>query len=190
LNNQADMQPIPYNAQIDPAVIHRGPPTKAAPGFTLIELIAVIALITLMLGFATPRLAANLLEDQTKKASRWLLLTIPALKMKAVSEGRIYRLKIDLSGRRLWSMNDDMNEEQLEAAAEKSYQMPDEVWVMDVAFADDRRTNSGEAEIVFSPQGYSDQAIIHLENRDGARRSFLIEPFLPNVKMVDGYVEG
>ena len=47
------MQPIPYNAQIDPAVIHRGPPTKAAPGFTLIELIAVIALITLMLGFAT-----------------------------------------------------------------------------------------------------------------------------------------
>ncbi|MBU1161919.1 MAG: prepilin-type N-terminal cleavage/methylation domain-containing protein, partial [Proteobacteria bacterium] len=46
-------------------------------GFTLIELIVVISLISIMLFFAIPRFQSNVLSDSTKEVSRWILLKIP-----------------------------------------------------------------------------------------------------------------
>jgi hypothetical protein len=59
---------------------------------------------------------------------------------------------------------------------------------MDVEFPNQDRISVGETEIYFYPKGHSDHAIIHLEDSDGRRFSFLIEPFLPNTKRIDNYV--
>ncbi len=42
--------------------------------------------------------------------------------------------------------------------------------------------------ICFYKAGYSDKAIIHIEDEDHYQVSFLIEPFLPNMKLYQEYV--
>jgi prepilin-type N-terminal cleavage/methylation domain-containing protein len=54
---------------------HNGQPA----GFTLIELIVVIALLGLMLFFSLPRLQNNPFLDDSKKSSRWLIGKIQSL---------------------------------------------------------------------------------------------------------------
>ena len=43
------------------------------------------------------------------------------------------------------------------------------------------------ADIYFNEKGYSDKAIIHLENDDNEKFSFLIEPFLLRVRLYNSY---
>ena len=45
------------------------------------------------------------------------------------------------------------------------------------------------AIINFYPKGYSDRAVIHVEDGHDNRYSYLIEPFLPHVKIKDEYIE-
>ena len=69
-------------------------------GFTLIELIVVIALIGLMLFFSLPRLQHNPFLDDSNKSARWLIGKIQALKESAIRDQKQYALHIDLdSGR-------------------------------------------------------------------------------------------
>ena len=49
-------------------------------GFTLIELIVVIALISIMLFLAIPKFQSDIFTDSTKKVSRWIIYKVPALK--------------------------------------------------------------------------------------------------------------
>jgi len=44
---------------------------------------------------------------------------------------------------------------------------------------------SGIAEIFFYKKGYSDQAVIVIENEDNRKLFFTIEPFLPAVKLYE-----
>ena len=58
--------------------------------------------------------------------------------------------------------------------------------IADLAGSDEIQT--GKAEILFHKQGYSDKALIHIEDNSGEKMSFLIEPFLKRVKFYDRQV--
>jgi prepilin-type N-terminal cleavage/methylation domain-containing protein len=179
-------------------------------GFTLIELIVVMTLITIMLGFATPQLRSVLFVDGTKKTSRWMMITIPAIKTKAIREQELMVLGISIDQNNMWVVDpqptpteknndedaelkdlsdlenaDDLKEE---PAKQNIFKLPTDVHIVNVEFPNEDQISMGEVEINFYPQGYSDHAIIHLENNDGNRFSFLIEPFLSNIKRIDDYV--
>jgi hypothetical protein len=47
----------------------------------------------------------------------------------------------------------------------------------------------GQTDIYFNEKGYSDKAIIHFENDDNEKFSFLIEPFLLRVRLYNSYAE-
>ena len=57
-----------------------------------------------------------------------------------------------------------------------------DVKLLDVEFPDDEKVSEGQADINFYQKGYSDMAIIHIENSDNERFSFAIEPFLSRVR--------
>ena len=179
-------------------------------GFTLIELIVVMALITIMLGFATPQLRSVLFVDGTKKASRWMMITIPAIKTKAIREQKLMVLGISIDQNNMWVVdpqptkkeeNSDEEDEFKDSedfentddlkegpAKQNLFKLPSDLHIVDVEFPNEDRISTGEADINFYPQGYSDHAIIHVEDNDGNRFSFLIEPFLSNIKRIDDYV--
>jgi prepilin-type N-terminal cleavage/methylation domain-containing protein len=160
---------------------------KRSAGFTLIELIVVMAILTIVIAIAVPPLQNSLVVDHVKKAGRWIILKVPALKERAVREQKIYRLHIDLDADRFWISDDSMDEDQLLDAARQGFELTGGLEVLDVEYPRAETIAAGLAEIRFYPKGYSDRAIIHLRD-DDARLSFQVEPFLSNVVMVEEYV--
>lgn len=157
-------------------------------GFTLIELIVVISLITLILFMGIPRFQDTLLSDNTKKTSRWIMTKIQTLKQNAVRDQRLYVLHIIPDSSRLWITNAAMSVDELENVAQNAFKLPSDVKVLDVEYPDNRKIEAGQTDIGFYEKGYSDMAIIHIENSANEQLSFVIEPFLPHVRMYQKYV--
>jgi prepilin-type N-terminal cleavage/methylation domain-containing protein len=157
-------------------------------GFTLIELIVVISLISSILFIAIPRFQNTILTDNTKKTSRWITAKIRNLKESAVREQKLYVLNVDMDSNSMWVTHASMSEDELQNASQNTYQLPDDVRVLEVEYPHDNKIEAGRADIYFYAKGYSDMAIIHIENSDSEQFSFRIEPFLQQVKMFPGYV--
>ena len=96
---------------------------------------------------------------------------------------------IDLNEQRMWIVSDGMSEEELSAATEKAFKIDRSMQIVNVQFPDQEPISTGSAEIRFFPAGYSDRALIHLENDDAERFSYLLEPLLPKVKMFDQWID-
>ncbi len=172
-------------------------------GFTLIELIVVITIISLMLVFALPNFQ-SFITDSSKKTSRWIILTVKFLKQSAIHEQKLYTLHIGIDQNKMWYTDEGEPEEEnskdLEDEIEKSafeetespikgeYKLPKDFKILDVEYPGDDKVSSGEAALDFYKKGYSDKAIIHIEDEDDNQYSYMIEPFLLRVKMVKDYI--
>jgi hypothetical protein len=80
-----------------------------------------------------------------------------------------------------------MPQESLQSAEENGYTLPEDIKLLDVEYPDQEKISVGQADINFNEKGYSDKAILHLENDDNEKFSFLIEPFLLRVRMYSSY---
>jgi len=168
-------------------LFHHNFSSHTSRGYTLIELIVVIALIGVLLSFAIPRFQGSVLTDSTRKLTRRIVMQVQLLRQNAIKSRNMQILHISPDSRKMWVTNSAMSEEDAEAASEGGDEFPEDVDVTDVEYPDGERISYGEARIRFSPKGYSDKVIIHLENSDGDRKSLLIEPFLPNIGIYDEY---
>ncbi len=158
---------------------------SAAPGFTLIELVVVLALVSLMLFVTLPRLPANPFVDEKRKTSAWLMGRIQALKDKAVFQARDHFLHIDLESGHLWSTHAAMNADELAGARQSGSVLPAGTRVQGVAFPDSGQQTTGQVNIRFSRNGYAQMALIHTAFSDDTQRWFLVEPFLPGVTLYE-----
>jgi prepilin-type N-terminal cleavage/methylation domain-containing protein len=162
-------------------------PAGSKRGFTLIEIAVVILLISIMLLVTVPRLPDSPLTDQTRKTKRWIILKIKELKDLSVRDQKIYTLNVGLELNRLWVTSEDMTEENKLAAVDDGLELVTDLKLKDVEYPGQLKVDSGLAEIHFFPKGYSERAMIHLEDGDKVY-SFQIEPFLSTVKVLDGYM--
>ena len=158
-------------------------------GFTLIELMVVMLLITIVLAVVIPRFDAAPFQDPGKKFSRWMINAVRHLRATALQKQQTQALVVDLSNQRMWMINDDMSEEQQAAAAEKAFALDGSIRIVDAQYRNQESVNTGILEIRFYPAGYSDQVLLHIENEDAERTSSLIEPLLPQLKIVEGWIE-
>ncbi|MFQ5484797.1 MAG: prepilin-type N-terminal cleavage/methylation domain-containing protein [Desulfobacterales bacterium] len=157
-------------------------------GFTLIELIVVISLISIILFLSIPRLQNVLVFDSTKKVARRILATVRFLKKTAVADQKRYILHVHLDANRLWITNESMSEAEIQQAEGKSYSLPDGVRISDVEYANKGKISSGTADIHFYKNAYSDYVWIHIENNRNRSLSFLIEPFQSKATLFENYV--
>ena len=155
-------------------------------GFTLIELVVVVALMGLMLFFSLPRLDNNPFLNDTKKSSRWLIGKIQSLKESAMRDQKQYTLHFDLDSGRVWQTHEAMSAEDLESALMDSYALPDDLRIIDIEYPSKGKIYSGRAEINFYKAGYTNKALVHMQDGD-TYLSFLIEPFLPDVQFFEKY---
>ena len=163
--------------------------------FTLIELIVVISILSVLLAFSIPRLDISFFSDNERKISSWILLNVKSLKQKAVKEQTLQVLNIDLDNNQMWSTSGPVPketedaEEAEETPKENEYQIPSRYRLIDVEFVNEDKITKGIAGIYFYKKGYSDKALIHIEDNDDIQYSYLIEPFLPHVKIIEEYIE-
>jgi prepilin-type N-terminal cleavage/methylation domain-containing protein len=159
---------------------------KGRRGYTLIELIVVIALLGIMIGFSVPRLHDTLYLDDSRKASRWIIGKLNALREAAIQEQKTYILHIDMDSNRIWDTEATMSEDNRLEAALNSKALPGDMQVIDVEFPIGGKVSTGRADIRFYKSGYSDKAMIHVQDNE-EQLSFLIEPFLTKVTLYDKY---
>ena len=162
--------------------------SKTSAGFTLMELIVVTFLISLMLFLAIPRLHSDLLFDSNKKIISWIMATTRSLREKALREQKRFDLIMDLENQCLWVSNEDTPEEELQSQKESAYRLPEDLRMIDVEYARKGTVSFGQTAISFYKKGYSDRALIHMEDEDNAQFSILIEPFLNKVAIYERYV--
>lgn len=161
---------------------------KRINGFTLIELIVVIALISTMLFLAIPRFQSNFLSNSTKAVSRWILVNVPELKEKAQKEQKKYILHVDIDANNMWISRETTSDEGIQSEKINEYQLPKDIKLLDVEYPGQQTISAGQAPINFDEKGYSDKAVIHIQNDDNERLSFVIEPFLRRVRIYQKYV--
>ena len=155
-------------------------------GFTLIELIVVVALMGLMLFFSLPRLQNNPFLNDTKKSSRWLIGKVQTLKENAMRDQKRYTLHFDLDSGMVWETNETMSQDEIANSVLDSYNLPDDLRIIDIEYPSKGKVYSGRAEIIFYKTGYTNKALVHMQE-DDTYLSFLIEPFLSNVQFFEKY---
>lgn len=155
----------------------------------MIELIVVISLISIMLFFSIPRFQNFVLTDNKKKVSRWLINKVRSLKNDTLRNQKLYILNVDIDANRFWVTTEPAPETASTNSEQKVYQLPEDISVLDVEYPGKGKITSGQTEIRFYKNGYSDKAMIHIESDSGNPSSFLIETFLSNVRLYNQYVD-
>ena len=160
---------------------------RSSKGFTLIELVAVLAVVGIMLFMALPRFSLFSQTDNIKGTARWICTTVPKLKSEALINQKPYALVADFETNAFYIVHDADNDTEQKPPAPVVFQLSDNIAITDVEYPGKSPVQSGQAEILFYPRGYSDRVIIHLSDADSNSMSLLIEPFLPRVFSTGAY---
>ncbi|QTA93222.1 type II secretion system protein [Desulfonema magnum] len=161
---------------------------NAEDGFTLIELIVVISLISIMFFFTMPRFQEAIGLNESQKVSGWIMVKTQTLKENAVRNQKLHTLHIGLDSGTMWTSSGDVTEEALEEGELKGYKIPEDIRITAVEYPVKGNVSMGRADICFYKQGYSDKVLIHIEDDDNNQRSLLIEPFLSKIKIYEEHV--
>lgn len=89
----------------------------------------------------------------------------------------------------MWVTDELMSEEEMQNAEQQGFELPDDINLLDVEYPGKDKMLFGRADIYFYKKGYSDKALIHIEDSSNKQLSFLIEPFLSKVELYEKYVE-
>ncbi len=160
---------------------------RRAGGFTLLELIVVMALMSIVFFFAIPRFEGTFLFDDSKQSARWLIARLQSLREEALRTRRRHALILDLDTQRTWHTTEAMTAEEMELASRRAQPIPGGASVVAVEFPPETRVASGRAQILFYGDGHSDKVLVQLQTGN-AFSTFLLEPFLTQVKMFDDRV--
>jgi prepilin-type N-terminal cleavage/methylation domain-containing protein len=141
--------------------------TSRTTGFTLIELVVVMALMVLLIGISYP-LLEHWTEGSLRKAGRQLTAVIERLYERAVVTRQIYRLRLDIGAERYQPEVMQLVDGVITfVPLPDDYALPAGVRFHDLVTAQQEKIADGEAAFYFYPIGRMDAVIIHLEQREG-----------------------
>jgi prepilin-type N-terminal cleavage/methylation domain-containing protein len=148
-------------------------------GFTLIELIVVLALISIMLFVTVPKFMETVFQDDLGKTSRWLIGTVRHLKTQSVKMQKRHYLHFDPGNMRFWLSHEAMSENDVEKAKESGFEIPEDLHVSTLLMDKSETKMNPIITISFYEKGYSDPAVFNVDDGSGKRTTLRIEPFLP-----------
>lgn len=161
---------------------------ESSQGFTLMELLVVMVLISLTASFALPNLHSRLFGDDLHGLIRRFMGLVAETRQDARMQGRAYVLYYDRE-EHLFRVRPQQEAEALEASPRPGNQLrlPNSVRLVDIQSS---RTEAAEDMLIFFNQrGYVHKTLVRFRHDDGQELGVLLSPFLGSIRIVEGSLE-
>jgi prepilin-type N-terminal cleavage/methylation domain-containing protein len=140
------------------------PQSARATGFTLLELILVMLILSTVLAMAAPSLRGFFGSRQAQDTAAQMLALTQFARSQAISEGVVYRLNFDTKDRVYWLTAWKSGAfEELETEFGQVFTLPKDM-AMELEDVDQEK---GKVFVEFTPQGTVTAATIRLIDRKG-----------------------
>lgn len=139
--------------------------TANVSGFTLLELIMVMVIISTLLAIASPSLKGFFSSRRIHDAASNILSLLKLARSQAITEGRSYRLNLDVEKGSYWLTAVEggvFNELKTEFGS--TFILPDDT---SIEFEKENSDDSVEKYIQFYPEGRAQPGLIKLTDRHG-----------------------
>jgi len=169
-------------------------PGRPASGFTLVELIAVCAIMAAVMGIAAVRLDFLIPKYRLRAAGRELAGALKQARARAAATGREVYVEIDLSKGDYWMLvsfprllEDGREAEPRTYEYQRVFrkELPEDVEFVDVIFGERDRVDRGVARVRLSPFGSSAHTIVNLRNRDQRELGIKMNGFTGHVSFYE-----
>lgn len=157
-------------------------------GFTLVELLIVIALIGMVLALAVPTTREALMVNGLKKSSRLLIGLERQLRAEAVRDQADYILVLNIPEVSYHVITADMTPEKLLEVEKKAKKLPGGIAILDVIRGNNEKIADGKVEIKFGKNNISPPLVIHLAEEED-RMTLVVNPFLGVTAVYDHYAD-
>ena len=165
--------------------------SNQAAGFTLLELMIVIALISIVSTLAIPQMSTSVFSGSLKSTTRTLIGFISETKQEAIRKRTNYTLIFDMEHNAVFrESGDDAQPERAEDKDQKiQFEFPEGVSIQDILLVPGNKKSLGGIGLHFNTKGYSEKAFIHLVDDEGEQMTIVVSPFLGISDIKDGYLE-
>jgi prepilin-type N-terminal cleavage/methylation domain-containing protein len=163
---------------------------RGEAGFTLLELVLVLLVLSIMAGLVFPKFR-NLGAGDVKVEARTLIGRIQGLYNEATFTRRTHRLVFDLDAERYWGevQNADDSYAPVSRTLMGPVDLPPGIDLKDVITERAGKRADGHAYCYFHPLGRADVTTIHLESKGGDELTLQVNPLTGKVDVKTGYVE-
>lgn len=153
-------------------------------GFTLIELVVVMVLLSIVTAFAVPVLRTSLFSDQLKATARRLIGLVNEVGQAAGNEQQELFLVFAPQKRefQVRGVTGDAVRMNLRPVS-----VPEDVQVVDFTTVHGGINSAGELRLRFTKNGYVDKTLIHLRDTEGRELTLALSPFLGVSRLYDSY---
>lgn len=155
-------------------------------GFTLVELLIVIALIGVVLALAVPTTRDALSVNSLKKASRQIIGLTRQLRTDAVRDQIDYILVVKIPDASYYVITPDMTPEKLLEIEKKAKQLSGGVSILDIVREKNEKITEGKVNIKFGKNNVGPPLVMHLAYEED-RMTLVINPFLGVTAVYESY---
>lgn len=160
-------------------------------GYTLLELLVVLILISILITLAVPTLKTTLSADPMKMSAMKIAGLVRATREQAVRDQQEYLIEINFSENLIAVRREGQQlpeEEEDDLQEKNTVRMPEDVDLLDIWEKSTGSLNEGVPVIRIGRRGYMAETILHLSDGD-AIIGMRFAPFLDKIDIVTGRIE-
>lgn len=160
---------------------------RSESGFTLLEIVLVVAILALFVGIAVPRLP-DMAGTRIHQSARKVSMIIQLARSRAISLRRYYRVEIDLetSGLSVFYFGPEgtyiLDDEVRQVSLEDSV-------IADVVNGAEGKVLDGKGWVRISPRGFIEPSLIHIQDAQDREVTVAPSPVSGRVHIHEGYTE-